>query len=121
VVVPVEAVDGRLERAEAVVRVVVGGDLLLRVRPEAGEVEQEPAEAVRPAVGVGVGEAEVVGGQLAERGEDVRPVVEELLAPVRPPARVAAERALGVDAVDDEDLAQRKCSGSTVARVRRSR
>jgi hypothetical protein len=64
---------------------------------------------------------ELVRGQLGERLEDVGPVVEELGAPVGPAPRVAAERALGVDAVDDEDVAQRNRSGSSVACVSRSR
>jgi hypothetical protein len=65
--------------------------------------------------------AKLVGGQLAQRVEDLRPVVEELGASVRPPPRVAAERALGVDAVDDEDGAHENSSGSSVASVSTSR
>src|SRR5439155_27300741 len=91
------------------------------IRLEAGEVEQEPAEAIGAAGRVGVGAAELVRRQLLERREDVGPVVEELGASVGTAARVASERAFGIDAVDDEDLAHRQTSGAYAANVSRSR
>src|SRR2546430_6574463 len=103
---------------DVVPRVVVDGNPALGVRGETGEIHDEPVEAIRTAERVGERSPAIHSRELPQRDENVTPGFEELRASIGQSARIAAERPLCVDAMDDQYLS---CHPASTTAVRISR